>query len=85
MAEPLYDYEKHRWVPQCPYGDICSGCDAAGACSRAPQPGPFDVFRRNEENLPHLLDVAVQILRDKGLFETFEEVLHLDWEASRDE
>lgn len=27
------------WVRgPCPYGDVCSGCDAAGTCSRLAQP-----------------------------------------------
>lgn len=34
-GRPRYDHDAHTWVPQCPYGDICSGCDAAGECSRA--------------------------------------------------
>lgn len=33
-AAPYYDREKNVWVPQCPYGDICTGCDAQGYCSR---------------------------------------------------
>jgi hypothetical protein len=33
--QPYYDHEAHQWVPQCPHGDICTGCDAAGVCSRA--------------------------------------------------
>lgn len=32
---PHYDHARHAWVPQCPYGDICTGCDAAGECARA--------------------------------------------------
>lgn len=36
MTEPgaRYDYERNKWVPQCPYGDVCTGCDAAGRCTR---------------------------------------------------
>lgn len=33
---PTYDYVTNTWTPQCPYGDVCSGCDAAGKCSRVP-------------------------------------------------
>jgi hypothetical protein len=32
-----YDIASNQWVPQCPYGDVCTGCDAAGRCSRAPR------------------------------------------------
>lgn len=34
-SRPTYDHDANKWVPQCPYGDVCSGCDAAGECSRA--------------------------------------------------
>jgi hypothetical protein len=34
-SRPRYDHEARKWVPQCPYGDICTGCDAAGECARA--------------------------------------------------
>lgn len=30
-----YDRENRQWIPQCPYGDVCSGCDALGYCTRA--------------------------------------------------
>jgi len=33
---PTYDHERNEWIPQCPYGDVCSGCDVNGKCSRAP-------------------------------------------------
>lgn len=32
--ESTYNMELHRWEPQCPYGVMCSGCDAAGLCTR---------------------------------------------------
>lgn len=31
---PRYDRACDTWEPQCPHGDICSGCDAAGYCER---------------------------------------------------
>lgn len=33
---PVYDLEQHRWSPRCPFGDVCTGCDAARRCSRVP-------------------------------------------------
>lgn len=45
----------------------------------------YEALRRKDANLPHLLDVAVQILRDEGLFDVFEEVLSEDLEAMRSE
>lgn len=30
-----YDYLAHKWTGRCPYGDVCSGCDALGYCTRA--------------------------------------------------
>jgi hypothetical protein len=36
--EADYDYETHRWTRKCPYGDVCSGCDARGYCTRM-EPG----------------------------------------------
>lgn len=33
-ALPLYDRDRHAWVPQCPHGDVCTGCDARGYCTR---------------------------------------------------
>jgi hypothetical protein len=29
-----YDHEMHQWVGQCPHGDVCTGCDARGYCTR---------------------------------------------------
>ncbi len=34
-AVSVYDFEKRAWVGQCPHGDVCSGCDALGYCTRA--------------------------------------------------
>ena len=31
---PLYDHHGHKWIGQCPYGDVCTGCDARGFCTR---------------------------------------------------
>jgi hypothetical protein len=45
-ARPRYDYERNQWVPQCPYGDVCTGCDAAGRCTR--------VILTEDEYLDHL-------------------------------
>lgn len=28
----LAKYDGNGWIPSCPYGDCCSGCDAAGKC-----------------------------------------------------
>lgn len=33
IPTPEYDYRMHKWVPQCPYGDVCSGCDVRGYCT----------------------------------------------------
>lgn len=33
-ASSVYDYAEDRWDPQCPHGDLCTGCDAEGRCSR---------------------------------------------------
>lgn len=33
-GEPTYDPLTGRWTPSCPFGDLCSGCDAIGKCSR---------------------------------------------------
>lgn len=33
--EPVvYDFVLRRWTGACPMGDVCSGCDALGYCSR---------------------------------------------------
>lgn len=29
-----YNHRLHRWKPRCPFGDVCTGCDAQGYCSR---------------------------------------------------
>lgn len=34
MCKGAYDYERHSWRGVCPYGDVCSGCDARGYCTR---------------------------------------------------
>ncbi len=31
---PRYNYATNQWEPQCPHGDVCSGCDARGRCTR---------------------------------------------------
>lgn len=36
LDAPRYDHVKNAWVPRCPFGDLCSGCDASGGCSRVP-------------------------------------------------
>jgi len=33
-ATAAYDFERHQWRGQCPYGDDCSGCDPRGYCTR---------------------------------------------------
>jgi hypothetical protein len=43
---PHYDYAADAWVPRCPHGTVCSGCDAAGRCSMAYTPWgePWDTL-----------------------------------------
>lgn len=31
---PSYEPDSNTWAPCCPHGDICTGCDALGACTR---------------------------------------------------
>lgn len=35
---PRYDRGNHKWIGQCPHGDVCSGCDARGYCTREEGP-----------------------------------------------
>lgn len=44
----------------------------------------LSALRQKDANLPHLLDAAVIVLRDEGLFEAYEEALREDLEAMRD-
>jgi hypothetical protein len=37
-SEPYYDVARNQWVRQCPHGDVCTGCDAVGRCTRASRP-----------------------------------------------
>lgn len=30
----LYSRSRAAWIPKCPHGDLCSGCDVDGVCSR---------------------------------------------------
>lgn len=50
-----YDFERHEWNPQCPHGDICTGCDARGYCTRMEDRDPR---RRRVSGLPERPAIA---------------------------
>jgi len=60
-------------------------CPTHGRSAASDRESLIEDLRRNGDNLPHLLDVTVQILEDEGLLSVFEEVVSLDIEAARDD
>lgn len=53
--DAAYDFERHEWNPQCPHGDICTGCDARGYCTRMEDRDPR---RRRVSGLPERPAIA---------------------------